>query len=110
MSFIGTNLLYFNFFPVIFVVNHKHVSNAEADLQLHTLWTENLPGYEQLHTRSDLSLPEEASAVPTGWGSFADTFVYELKKTKQFGAAEKLYIHIQNANTLDPHVAYPVAT
>jgi hypothetical protein len=66
MSFIGTNLLNFNFFSVIFFVNHEHVSYAEADLQLHTFLTENLPGDEQLRSRSELSLTEEASAVPTG--------------------------------------------
>jgi len=97
---------------VIFFVNHEHVSYAEADLQLHTFLTQNLPGDEQLRSRSELSLTEEASAVPTGWGSFADTVVCELRRTQQFGAVEELYIHIQNANIsiFDTHVAYRAAT
>jgi type VI protein secretion system component Hcp len=97
---------------VIFFVNHKHVSHAEADLQLHTFWVENFPGDEQLRSLSDLALPEKASAVSNGWGSFADTVVCELRRTKQFGTVEKFYIYIQKANIsiFDPHVAYPAAT
>ena len=97
---------------MILFVNHKHVSYAEADLQPHAFWTENLPGDEQLLSRSDLSLPEETSAVPNGWGSFADTVVCELRRTKQFVTVEKLYIYIKNTNIsiFDTNVAYPTAT
>jgi hypothetical protein len=97
---------------VIFFVNHKHVSHPEADLQLHTFWMENFPGDEQLRSLSDLALSEEASVVPNGWGSFAETVVCLLRRTKQFGTVEKFYIYIQNAklSIFDPHVAYPAAT